>query len=126
MAAASRMLIPRLVSAAAALRVCSMARRSASRAWSRAWRACSTVLPGGLGQHWAGDELDRGFVGLEPQGGCFAHPGEGLVDGLAPGVDPWFFVELDRPAPVVLSFESGGVGLHVVLRQLVSVSLLIW
>ena len=66
----------------------------------------------GFWQHRSGDELDRGFVGLVPQGGCFAYPVERLVDGLAPGMHPWFFLELDRPAPVVLLFEPGGVGLH--------------
>ena len=35
---------------------------------------------GGCGQYRLGGELDRRFVGLEPQGGGFAHAGEGLVD----------------------------------------------
>ena len=53
-----------------------------------------------LGQNRSGDEGDRGLVGLEPHGGGLAHPGEGLVERLAPGMGSWFFLELDRPASV--------------------------
>ncbi len=63
MAAASRMLMPRLVSATAALRVCSMARRSAVRARSRAFRACSTALPVVVGSTgWAVSLIDASSV----------------------------------------------------------------
>ena len=70
-----------------------------------------------LWQYWSGDELDRGFLCLEPQGGGLPHPDERLVDGLAPGVDPGFFFELDRPAPVVFFLQAGGVGGHGLLRH---------
>ena len=73
--------------------------------------------PGGLGQHGVGDEVDLALVGLEPQCGGFSHAGEGLVDGLAPSVDPWFLFELDRPVPLVFPLEAGGVGLHVLLLE---------
>ena len=93
-----------------------MARRSALRAWSRAFRACSTVLPVALGSTGRGtSSIDASSVWNHKRGG-FAHPGERLVDGLTPGVDPWFFLELDRPAPVIFSFEAGGVVLHGLLR----------
>ena len=125
MAAASRMLIPRLVRATAALLVCSTARRSA--------RGLAVVLGGPARRScrwpWAALAWERarcGFVDLEPQGRGFTHTGEGLVDGLAPGVDPWFLVELDGPAPVVFPFEPGSVGVHVVLVWMVLVSFLIW
>jgi hypothetical protein len=68
---------------------------------------------GGLGQHRDGGEVDLVFVGVEPQGGGFAHAGQGLIDGLSPGVDSGFLFELDGPAPVFFPLQAGRVGLHV-------------
>lgn len=65
-----------------------------------------------LGQHWMGNEQYVVFLGLEPQGGGFAHAAEGLLNGLSPAVDAWFFFKLDTPTSVRLPFQAGGVGPH--------------
>lgn len=75
----------------------------------------------GLGQNGMGDERDLVFVNLEPQGRGFAHTGEGLLDGFSPGVDSWFFFELDGPAAILFPLQTGGVGLHVRLLEIAGI-----
>ena len=104
MAAVSRILTPRPVSVVTAFVVLSMARRSALRAWSRAWRAwVDGGHPAVLGSAGRGTGPIEASSAWNHRAHGFAYPGQGLVNGAAQAVGPKrSLLELDRPAPIFL------------------------
>ena len=75
MAAASRMLMPRLVESDGCFAGLLDGQAVGVAGLFSGLSGLLDGPAGGFWQYWSGDEFDRGFVGLEPQGGGLAASG---------------------------------------------------